>query len=92
MLSDRSMNGIPSQVMISFTSQSRLGYAKYKMRNEGRANRTVIRMYTAKKAALAGIAYRMIKRNMMTSGNFAVSCTMNTRDFRRVERILSKLK
>ena len=86
------MKLIPSQVMISFTSQSRLGYAKYKMRNEGRANRIVISMYRAKIAALAGIAYRTIKRNMTTSGNLAVRCIKNTRDFRRKECILSTLK
>lgn len=47
---------IASQVMISLTSQSRLGYAKYRTRNDGRANRTVTSMYKAKMAALAGIA------------------------------------
>ena len=61
-----------SQVMISLTSQSKLGYAKYRMRNEGRANRTVMSMYKAKMAALAGTAYKTIRINMRTSGNFAV--------------------
>lgn len=61
-----------SQVMISLTSQSRLGYAKYRMRKDGRANKTVMSMYKAKMAALAGIAYKTIRRNMRTSGNFAV--------------------
>jgi hypothetical protein len=60
------------QVMISLTSQSKLGYAKYKIRNDGRANSTVISMYKANMAALAGIAYKMIRRNMTTKGNFAV--------------------
>lgn len=58
--------------MISLTSQSKLGYAKYKMRKEGRAKRTVMSMYKAKMAALAGIAYSTMSRNMITRGNFAV--------------------
>lgn len=60
------------QVMISLTSQSKLGYAKYKIRNDGSANSTVISMYKANMAALAGIAYKMIRRNMTTKGNLAV--------------------
>lgn len=63
---------IASQVTISLTSQSRLGYAKYSTRNDGRANRTVTSMYRAKMAALAGIAYKTIRRNITTNGNFAV--------------------
>jgi hypothetical protein len=51
------------------------------MRNDGRANRTVIRMYRAKMLALAGITYKMIKRNMMTNGNFAVRLTKKASDF-----------
>ena len=67
-----SLKHIASQVMISLTSQSKLGYAKYNMRNDGRANRTVTSMYRANMAALAGIAYRMIKSNITTNGNLAV--------------------
>lgn len=81
-----------SQVMISFTSQSKLGYAKYKMRNEGKANRMVTSMYRAKMAALTGIADRMIKRNIMINGNLAVRCMKNARDCRREEYILSELE
>lgn len=69
-------NGISqmeSQVTISLTSQSKLGYAKYNMRNDGRANRTVMSMYKANIAALAGIAYKMIRRNITTNGNLAVN-------------------
>lgn len=58
--------------MISLTSQSKLGYAKYKMRTEGRANTTVMTIYRANIAALAGIAYKRIRRKMITSGNLAV--------------------
>lgn len=61
-----------SQVIISLTSQSKLGYAKYRMRKDGKANTIVIRMYRAKIAALAGMAYKMISRNMTTKGNLAV--------------------
>ena len=61
-----------SQVIISLTSQSKLGYAKYKMRNDGTANRMVMSIYRAKMAALVGIAYKTIKRNIMINGNFAV--------------------
>jgi hypothetical protein len=45
-----------SQAKISLTSQSRIGYAKYSIKNEGSANSTVIRIYNNKTAALAGIA------------------------------------
>lgn len=78
--------------MISLTSQSKLGYAKYKMRKEGRAKRTVISMYKAKMAALAGIAYSTMRRNMTTRGNFADRWTKKTRDFRKEECILSILR
>lgn len=61
-----------SQVRISLTSQSKLGYAKYNIRKDGRANTTVIRMYRARTMALAGIAYKTIRRNMTINGNFAV--------------------
>lgn len=61
-----------THVMISLTSQSRLGYAKYRIRKDGTANKMVIRMYKAKMAALAGIAYKTIRRNMKTKGNLAV--------------------
>lgn len=74
-LANLEANGISqmeSQVTISLTSQSKLGYAKYNMRNDGRANRTVMSMYKANIAALAGIAYKMIRRNITTNGNLAV--------------------
>ena len=58
--------------MISLTSQSKLGYEKYKIRNDGSANRLVTSIYRAKMAALAGIAYKTIKRNIMINGTFAV--------------------
>lgn len=70
-------------MIISLTSQSKLGYEKYKMRNDGRANRIVTSTYRAKMAALAGIAYKTIKRNIMTNGNLAVNCTKKISDFQR---------
>jgi hypothetical protein len=60
-------------VTISLTNQSKLGNEKYRMSNDGRANRTVMSMYKANMAALAGIAYTIIRRNMRTSGNLAVN-------------------
>lgn len=68
-----------SQVIISLTSQSKLGYEKYNIRNEGKANKTVTRMYKARMAALAGIADRTMRRNMTTKGNLAVKWTEKQR-------------
>jgi hypothetical protein len=53
------------------------------MRNDGRAKRIVTRIYRAKMAALAGIAYMIIKRNIRINGNFAVNWTKKISDFRR---------
>lgn len=71
-----------SQAKISLTSQSRLGYAKYSIRNEGSANSTVIRIYSNRTAALAGIAYSTMRRKTNTRGNLAVRWTRNDRDLR----------
>ena len=62
------------------------------MRNDGRAKRIVTSIYRAKMAALAGIAYKMIKRNIMTNGNLAVNWTTKTSDFRREACSLSILR
>ena len=78
--------------MISLTSQSKQGKAKYKTRKEGTANTTVIRMYMAKMAALAGMAYKTIKRNMTIKGNLAVTCKRKIKDLRSDDLSLSTLK
>lgn len=59
-------------VIISLTSQSKLGYAKYKMRKDGSAKTTVMSTYRAKMAALAGMTYKTMMRKIMTRGNLAV--------------------
>lgn len=74
---------------ISLTSQSKLGYAKYSIKKEGKANRTVTRMYRARIAALAGMAYRTMRRKMMTSGNLAVKLIKKASDFCKEALILS---
>ena len=73
-------------------SQSRLGYAKYSIKKEGNANKIVTRMYRAKMAALAGMAYTTIMRNMITSGNLAVMCAKKTSDLRKERWILSMFR
>lgn len=85
------MDGL-TQVMISLTSQSKLGYAKYNIKKEGKAKRTVTRMYRAKMAALAGMAYKTMRRKMITSGNLAVKLTKNASDFLKEALILSLFK
>ena len=42
--------------------------------------------------ALAGIAYNMMRRKMMMSGNLDVRFTKKAKDLRREEGILSTLK
>lgn len=58
--------------MISLPNQRRKGHAKYKTSNAGTTKKTVIRMYKTNMVALAGIAYRTVRRNMKTNGNLAV--------------------
>lgn len=66
------INNSTYYVMISLTSQSKLGYAKYKIKKAGAAKSIVTSIYRAKMVALAGIAYKMMRRNMTTRGNFEV--------------------
>ena len=81
-----------SQLIISFSSQSKLGYEKYRMRKDGMAKRTVISKYNNMTAALAGMTYNTIRRNMSTSGNLVVKLTMKIRDFCKEELKLLALR
>ncbi|KAL8117186.1 hypothetical protein AgCh_015187 [Apium graveolens] len=55
------------------------------MRKDGIAKRTVISKYNNMMAALAGMTYNTIRRNMSTSGNLVVKLTIKIRDLCKEE-------